>query len=139
MLGKLARYLRLLGFDTLYARNVTELEHLRAGHKDRLVITRARRTAGPGVIPVKSEITREQIRELKSLIKPEISHGNLMSRCIECNRELMPVDKEEIEFLVPEFVFHHYSNFRRCPSCGKVYWQGSHTEGIRDLLEDLFE
>jgi uncharacterized protein with PIN domain len=51
----------------------------------------------------------------------------------------MPVDKEEIEFLVPEFVFHNFSNFRRCPSCGKVYWQGSHTEGIRDLLQDLLE
>jgi uncharacterized protein with PIN domain len=62
-----------------------------------------------------------------------------MSRCIECNRELIPVNKEEIEFLVPEFVFHNYSNFRRCPSCGKVYWQGSHTEGIRDLLQDLLE
>jgi uncharacterized protein with PIN domain len=137
MLGKLARYLRLLGFDTLYARNATERERLRARHPDRLLITRARRTAGPGVIPVTSEITREQLRELKNLLQPEITRGMPMSRCIECNRELLQVDKQEIECLVPEFVFHHYADFSRCPACGKVYWQGSHTQGMKDLLQEL--
>lgn len=139
MLGKLARYLRLLGFDTVYARNAAELERLRAAHPDRLLMTRAKGTAGVRVVVIASEIPREQVRELKSLLQPAIDRASVMTRCIECNRELMPVDKHEIEFLVPEFVFHNYSTFKRCPSCGKVYWQGTHTKGMKDLLEDLLE
>ncbi len=139
MVGKLARYLRLLGFDTVYARNARELERLRDEDKDRLLITRRKAAGGTGVIVVQSEITREQLHELKALLKPEVRHGNLMSRCIECNRELMPVGKQEIEFLVPEFVFHHYSDFRQCPSCGKVYWQGSHTKGMENVLSDVLQ
>ncbi len=140
MLGKLAKYLRLLGFDTLYARNDADRDRLLREHEDRLFITRRKAAhRRRRVILVRSEVTREQLRELKALLKPDIERTKLMSRCIECNRELVPADKADVEFLVPEFVFHTYADFKICPSCGKVYWQGSHTKGIKNVLKDVFE
>jgi uncharacterized protein with PIN domain len=138
MLGKMAKHLRLLGFDTVYARNDAALEHYLSSDRDRVLLTRRRRTeTSSPVIQIKSEIAREQLTEIGGLIKSAIQRTAVLNRCIECNVTLTEVEKSEIEPLVPEFIYHNCARFKMCPSCRKVYWTGSHTKGMEELIKEI--
>ncbi len=138
MLGRLAKYLRVLGFDAEYARDDAVLERFKREEKDRIFLTRRKKTQNfPRVVLVKSDSAREQLREIKELIRSEVARELTLNRCIECNKELFEVDKTEIEILVPEFIYHQYDGFKHCSSCGRVYWEGSHTKGLDRLIEEV--
>ncbi len=138
MLGKLAKYLRLLGFDAAYARTEASLEQYLSRDQDRLLVTRRKAIVAPSrTIQIRSESAREQLYELRGLIKSAIGRATILTRCLECNVELTDADKTEIEPLVPEFVYHHYRRFKMCPSCKKVYWEGSHAKGMEDLIKEI--
>ena len=138
MLGKLAKYLRILGFDALYAATPAALDRCRLDEGDRVLLTRRK---GPSpfatTIRISSEIAVEQLREIKALIKPAMTRGAVFGRCIECNVRLMEADIADVEPRVPEFVYHHYTRFKICPSCKRVYWEGSHTSGMAALLKEM--
>ena len=138
MLGKLARYLRLFGLDTVYVRTEDALRDCLRREPDRVFLTRRRRmdVSSPR-IQIRSEIAREQLLELAGIIKASIRKEQLFTRCIECNVGLIEVDREEIEALVPEFVYHHYRRFMICPSCKRVFWEGSHTKGMEELTREI--
>jgi uncharacterized protein len=138
MLGKLAKYLRILGFDAAYLKSENLLD--RYTHEDPrpYFLTRRQKIFPyPRTIYVRSEHVREQIKELRELIKPCSDPKKFMKRCINCNVPLVEVEKEAIEHLVPEFVFHAYSLFMVCPQCSRVYWAGTHTQHMAELIEDL--
>ncbi len=138
MLGKLAKYLRLFGFDTIYARTEKSVEGYLDRDRDRILLTRRRSSpAAARTIQIKSEIVREQLRELAGVIRAGIRKEMILNRCLACNVELADVDRTEIEPLVPEFVYHNYRRFRICPSCKRVYWEGSHTLGMQQLIEEI--
>jgi uncharacterized protein with PIN domain len=138
MLGKLAKYLRILGFDAAYAPNQAALDRLRVEDPGRTLLTRRRRPSGFRMtVHIESEIAREQLREIKGLIKPQLSSDTVFTRCIECNAELIDVERTDVEPRVPEFVYHNYRRFKTCPSCGKIYWQGSHTMGMEALVKEM--
>ena len=138
MLGKLAKYLRIFGFDTVYAPNAAALERVRTNEPDRVLLTRRKGPTGfTTTVLIRSDSAREQLREIKALIEPAIERSAVFGRCIECNAELIEADKSDVEPDVPEFVYHRYAAFKRCPSCKKVYWEGSHTAGMAALLEEM--
>jgi hypothetical protein len=138
MLGKLAKYLRLLGFDTIYAASPSALEAYRALPDDRVFLTRRKGASGfPRTVLLASERTRVQLTELGPLIRAEKSRERALHRCIECNVELVEADRTEIESRVPEFVFHTYRAFKICPSCARVYWEGSHVKGMESLIKEI--
>lgn len=138
MLGRLAKYLRILGFDAEYVRNGADLEHYAAGAEDRIFLTRRSGPTGfARTLLLRSEVTREQLREMAGLIRSCIRPEQILGRCIRCNMELIVVDKKEVESLVPEFVYHQYVRFKRCPTCGRVYWEGSHRSGMDRLLKEI--
>lgn len=140
MLGRLARYLRILGFDTVYIRHPDALADFRKHDNDRLFLTRRRgKIDYPRTLRIKSEVPAEQLKEIKELIKPHIVQDAVLNRCIECNRQLVDVDKGDIEALVPEFVFHTYARFKICPSCKRVYWEGTHTVSISSMIREILE
>ena len=138
MLGKLAKYLRILGFDAVYAASPAALDRCRVHDGDRILLTRRK---GPSpfarTVRIESENAAEQLREMKALIKPAISRSAVFGRCIECNVALIEADKADVEPRVPEFVYHHYRLFKICPSCKRVYWEGSHTSGMAALLKEM--
>jgi len=138
MLGKLAKYLRLLGFDASYAPSVAALEGEMRRDPDRVVLTRRTKTdfSSP-TVRVRSEIVRAQLDEIKGLINAGIDRKAVLGRCIECNLALVDADKTDVESLVPEFVYHAYARFRSCPSCQRVYWEGSHAKGMEKLIEEI--
>lgn len=140
MLGKLAKYLRILGLDAEYANSPAVLDRYKGEVELPCFLTkRLKGITYPKVVFIRSDRPRDQLLEVKEIIRPFINREKIMNRCIECNVELADVDKSDIEQYVPEFVFHQYSLFRICPQCRKVYWEGSHAAHMGDLIREIME
>ncbi len=138
MLGKLARKLRILGFDTLYYPQISEEKVLELS-KGRILLTRDkelfRRASGMGrkVIFIESDDWKGQILQL-TLVLPIEEEMEPFSRCVECNTPLIQAKPEDVKDRVPEYVFKTVDEFKTCPRCGKVYWRGTHIDWMdRDL------
>ena len=127
MLGKMAKWLRVLGFDTRY-------EHLTL--RDQLatyreagfhVVTRNQKWCGhPGVFCINANDPMEQLQELIAQASVTESEIRLFERCILCNERLLQIPREQAFGLVPDYVFETQSAFFQCPSCQRIYWPGSH-------------
>lgn len=140
MLGKLAGYLRILGLDAEYTGTARLPEGSKGDPEPPCYLTR--RTKGvryERAVIIKSDKAPDQIKEIKDIIRPYIDPREIMNRCIECNVRLVDVTRIDIEQLVPEFIFHQYAVFKMCPRCRKIYWEGSHTEGMGELVHEIME
>jgi uncharacterized protein with PIN domain len=139
MLGRLARWLRLLGFDTSWRAHVPDAELVReALEEERTVLTRDRRlpeewTRVP-VVVLRSEDLRGQLAELREHFALA-ADARPFTRCNRCNEALEGVSLDEVGEQVPARVRARHREFRRCPRCGRVYWAGSHVARIRALIE----
>ena len=140
-LGRLARYLRLLGFDALYQNDFDDPTIIAISRAERrIILTRDRGILKNGSVThgywLRETEPREQLREvvrvldLKEDIRP-------FSRCLKCNGALLPVDKREILEQLPPKVREGYEEFVRCEGCGKVYWAGTHVERMKEILGEL--
>jgi uncharacterized protein len=141
MLGRLARWLRLMGYDTAYWRDGTDSALIRqAGVEDRLIVTSDRQLAGRRgirVVLIASESLDGQIAEVKAALRSVApDQPERFSRCPECNVKLEKLSGKAARDLVPPYVWHTQSEFRRCAGCGRVYWKGSHWPGMQARLED---
>ena len=140
-LGKLARLLRMLGFDAVYMNDYTDHEVAGlAGKESRIVLSRDRRLLRFKTIVhgywLRSDDPRIQIGEvlrrfgLYTLIKP-------FNRCLECNGVIVPVEKDKIlERIEPKTILY-FNDFFICSDCGKIYWKGSHYDHMNETLENL--
>lgn len=134
MIGRLARMLRLLGYDTLYQPELNPAELVEtAGREGRIILTRGethlRFPDVANVFSVRSENPPEQLREVVAEFSLDPISG-LWTRCTVCNGRISPVAKEEVRNQVKPEVYVLYPQFYRCSGCGHVYWHGSHVERI---------
>jgi uncharacterized protein len=141
MLGRPAKMLRLLGYDTLYSPDMTVARLLEAaGEAGRVVLTcgqsEKRFPAVRNVYSVCSEYPAEQLREVVQRFDLDTKSG-LWTRCTLCNGEIEPVEKTSVKSQVKPRVFDLYNEFFRCQDCGQIYWKGSHTERILKNLASL--
>src|SRR5262249_21242023 len=138
MLGRLARWLRAMGYDTLYPGQVEDRRLLKlARDEERILLTRDRvlaRLAEPHSCLIRGERVDDQVIEVVQRLALSPDHGDWLSRCLECNVPLEPGSRESVQELVPEHVFATHTDFTRCPSCGRVYWAGSHADHIVERL-----
>jgi len=136
MLGRLARWLRILGYDTVYDPQIHDNELVRRARAEgRWLLTRDHELAGrPGVqsLLVESEHLRTQIAQVRSRVGP--SKAGLFSRCPVCNASLVEASAQDVRGRVPPFVLQSHSRFRCCPSCDRIYWPGSHWRRMRERL-----
>ncbi|OGS17724.1 MAG: hypothetical protein A2219_02365 [Elusimicrobia bacterium RIFOXYA2_FULL_50_26] len=138
MLGRLARWLRILGYDAKY---VTEknrfnsiLESLR---ESRIILTRDHHlnVNGLEVIRIRNTHFGQQLLQLTRETGLVVSRKQLLSRCALCNTATKTItNKEEIRSLVPQYVYETKDEFSQCPCCRRIYWRGSH---LALLLSDL--
>ena len=138
MLGTLAKWLRFMGYDTSYPGPLDDTALIEAAKREgRVLITRDKELASrlPGTIRVRSDDLEEQIREVASALDLRVIDP--LSRCSLCNTILVPVGKEELAERVPEGVRERHDRFWRCPSCDRVYWQGSHWDKMIERLNRL--
>ncbi|HEY1343322.1 MAG TPA: Mut7-C RNAse domain-containing protein [Bryobacteraceae bacterium] len=129
-LGRLAAYLRLLGFDTLYENTFTDA-HVAAASagEGRIVLTRDRGLLKRNEVTygywVRQTEPRKQLVE--ALRRFDLApYVDLFTRCLVCNTELRRVDKQIIESRVTPRTVEHFQDFHLCPLCNRVYWKGSH-------------
>jgi len=139
MLGRLATWLRLLGYDTLYVPHADDPELARlARAQDRVLLTRdveLTRRRGIKHLLIESEKVEEQVAQVLRAFK--LSAREAFSRCAECNHRLESVSKESVRGMVPPYVFSTQERFRRCAHCGRVYWRGTHWARMVAQIEDL--
>jgi len=143
MLGSLARWLRLLGFDTIYSRTISDNELIRIARiEDRIVLTRdtgiPKRKGPQRTILIQSNDTFEQLKEVLKAGEWQRAKGE-RPRCTLCNGELAAAEKDAVAGRVPEYVFLNATSFFICMECGKVYWHGSHKKSIDSRLQKILE
>lgn len=140
MLGRLSRWLRVLGYDTVYDPALDDPTLVRrADVEDRVLLTRDRhllRELRPvRALEVTSDVPLEQLRGVVTaldLVPPR----ELFTRCLVCNAVLgAPLSPEDASTVVPPKARNLSGPVRRCPSCGRVYWPGSHVRRMRTALE----
>lgn len=142
MLGSLTKWLRILGFDTLYFRNVDDNEIVKiAKQEQRILLTRdtrlvKRRKIGNYIL-INSNGISEQLKEVLIWVKGQRSKVKGNPRCAECNGELSTADRESVADDVPEHVFLNFNSFLKCKNCGKVYWEGSHRKLIDEKIQNI--
>jgi uncharacterized protein with PIN domain len=143
MVGRLAKWIRFLGFDTLYYRDIKDSELLRiAREQDRYILTRDTRLIKikgiKNYLLIKANDPFNQLIEIINKLK--LNQFNTLSRCVSCNGVLTKViNKQSIKDLVPEFVFLNINIFLKCSECGKIYWEGSHPKQFREKLSEVIK
>ncbi len=144
-LGTLVGYLRMLGFDAVVRGRRGDEEIARLSRaEDRVVLTRdrgllKRRIVTRGML-VRSPSPRAQLAEVVArfdlagpVLRAAGGSAGLFGRCMSCNSVLSRVEKAEVVALLPPRVAEAYDEFSRCPGCGKVFWRGTHWDGLRTL------
>jgi hypothetical protein len=141
MLGSLAKWLRILGYDTGYDNTATDPELARRARAEgRVLLTRDRELAqrsGLRTLLIQSEALEAQLREVREALGPPPDPA--LTRCSVCNTVLEPLAREEAAKRVPPYVLRTHQAFRHCPTCDQVYWAGSHVRAMRCKIEDLAE
>ena len=142
MLGKLTRWLRMLGHDVNYFPSVDDNKLIgMAKQEKRILLTRDKeliqRATALGVESILVEATEEadKLAFLAERFGFKLEIDLRRSRCPKCNAELEAVTKKEVVEDIPEATSHHYNEFWKCLGCGKVYWQGAHWKNIEKTLE----
>ena len=143
--GKLARWLRMMGYDTLFFNDIEDGHLVDMAMKEgRVVVTRdtqiaKRRVAANGslrVILTRDDDPRHQLLQVMKELRLDCRQMQF-TRCLECNRRLVPRSKEEVKDLVPPYVFRTQTQYVQCPSCSRVFWQGTHWQRMKGALEEI--
>src|SRR5437867_5165949 len=141
MVGKLARWLRILGYDALYNNRFEDTEILRiARTEDRVILTRdveLHSRGGSRSLLVHDDDYESQVRQVISALG--LTDFTLFSRCAECNTPLIDTDREAVFLKVPPYVYLTQEHFSICPACDRVYWRGTHVEGIAAKMRKWVE
>jgi len=138
-LGKLTKYLRILGYDTLYFPHIEDSQIIDLSLKeDRIILTRDRELSQRK----KANAFYLEPTQIKAQLKILFEHFGLSksilrSRCTICNKPLQIVKKEDILSLLPEGVKKHFDDFEQCPGCRRIYWHGDHYRNMMRLIESI--
>ena len=141
-LGKLAKYLRIMGFDTLFFPHIDDDDLIIIANKEkRIILTRDRELSQRKNAPVlflEPTDTKEQLKMLIKYYKLK-EHPAPFSRCIVCNTPLQVIEKKNIIERLPEKVIKHFDYFEYCPACDRIYWQGDHYRHMMEFLEQVLK
>ena len=142
MLGKLARWLRMLGHNVTYYRNFDDATLLVLSKTEsRVLLTRDRElyqkalSDGLDAFLVDSKDQEKRLALLANHFGLKLEVDLSVSRCPKCNGCLVSISKDEVKEKVPEGTFKYYDEFWQCTSCGQVYWKGAHWTRIQGTLE----
>ncbi len=143
MLGKLARWLRLLGHDVTYSTKLNDFELINIAKKEkRVILTRDLRLYKNALsrdleaFYIEGRTKAEKLANLGNRFNISLDVNMENSRCPRCNAQIIMAPKEKIKDKVQKNTFSHYDEFWKCLYCGKVYWQGAHWKGILETLEE---
>lgn len=138
---RLGIYLRLMGFDVAKGKGLSDKEIADICHdeqraalsRDRALLRRSKVQWGR---LIREDLPEDQLVEVVDFFGLE-PQGKCFNRCVRCNLALVPVDKKEVEHLLLPKTKKYFQTFYRCPECGRIYWQGSHHDRMKEFLRSL--
>ncbi len=142
-LGKLATYLRMLGFDAIYQNDFQDEQLAQiASQENRILLTRDRRLLMRSVVNygywVRATVPRRQLYEILKRYNL-IANIRPFQRCLRCNGQLEPVNKSLVLERLQPLTKKYYDEFRICQSCGQIYWKGSHFQRMQKFIEQIIQ
>jgi uncharacterized protein with PIN domain len=142
MLGRLTRWLRILGCDVEYSDKLNDAALIAAAKRERRTLLtrdfelyRYATSREAEAFYVQASTGEGKLAEVAKRFNVELTVSMTMSRCPKCNSRVRPVSKGNVAGKVGESTFAHYEEFWKCRKCGQVYWQGAHWKGIMEKLE----
>ena len=137
MLGSLARWLRMMGYDTVYDKSKDDPEIAKlARSENRFILTRDKELSKePGALLLDNEDLDSQLKAVAA--RYGLKFNEDMIRCSTCNGELVDLPKDDAKGQVPDGAFQVNEKFWKCTKCQKIYWKGTHWEGITARLKKL--
>lgn len=141
MLGKLARWLRMIGYDVVYESSISDDDLIaRAIQEHRIILTMDRklteRESAKNSLLIRSPNYKEQLKQVITHYNIDYKSG-IFTRCLLCNRLLDSVEKEKIKDRVPPYVYSTQDEFDVCRQCGRVYWSGTHRVKMTEMLDKI--
>jgi uncharacterized protein len=140
MLGKLAKWLRIMGQDVSYGQHLSGHGLIHAARlENRLILTRdrkLRRLQPPDFLFIESDQYREQLRQVIRACRLD-PLDKAFTRCLECNIVLERRSKPSVEKIVPPYVLATQENFSSCPRCRRIYWPATHHQRMLEELQEL--
>jgi uncharacterized protein with PIN domain len=143
MLGKLTRWLRMLGCDVEYSQSLDDRQLIETAKAEgRVLLTRDQELYQQAVkhgieaFLVEGKIEAENLADLSKQFNLKLEIDVTVSRCPKCNTKIRPVSKEMVVGRVPKGTLARYEDFWECPNCGQIYWQGAHWKRISRTLKE---
>ena len=141
-LGTLAKWLRILGYDTIYEPEVSSREFCVGLQEHRILLTRSKKIqktwAFQHHVFITSNHLVEQLKQVVGQIGIDRNDVRLFSRCIYCNFPIDEIHKDEVYGLVPDYIWETQDAFHRCSQCKRIYWSGSHAERTLERVRQVF-
>lgn len=142
-LGKLAKWLRILGFDTNIEIGVPADRFYTHLEKDRIVLTRTwaikKQFRAHRLVFITSNYLDLQLRQVITEIGICPADTRPFSRCIHCNVPIVDAAPEDVCGLIPDYICETHNEFRKCLQCNRIFWPGSHTKRSLERIEHLFD
>ena len=164
MLGRLARWLRILGYDAIYSKKgIGQFEIKKALSEHRTILTRNSRllkkshslfassnyesqegdmnieTHSNRVLFISNDNWIQQVRQVIREFGLEFNKDIFLTRCGDCNNKLILLSKEKVKRKIPDYVFQTQCNFHGCSKCKRIYWQGTHYFQMEKLIESFWQ
>ena len=142
MLGKLAKWLRIMGCDVEYFSEIPDKELAkRACAEKRIILTRdtlliRRRKVRGNYFFVEGDSYKDQLRQVVQHFSIDPA-ARLLTRCLICNALLNDIDRTQVEYRVPQYVYETQAVFRVCPLCSRIYWHATHKDAMVRQLEAM--
>ena len=143
--GKLSKWLRMMGYDTLFFTDEDDWLMVRAAlAENRVILTRDTQVMSRGVVSrgrikailIQSEEPEEQIRQVAATLDLDYQ-SEPFTICLECNQPLEKKSRQQVEGRVPAYVFQTQEQYRECPACHRIYWRGTHWLVMTERLKQI--
>ena len=143
MLGRLARWLRILGYDVSYESSISDDDLIAGALKEhRIILTMDRklteRESAKNSLLIKSPFYKEQLKQVITYYNIDYKSG-IFTRCLVCNSLLVSIEKEKIKDRIPPYVYSTQDKFYICHQCKRVYWSGTHRIKILEMLDAILK
>jgi uncharacterized protein len=133
-LGRLAKWLRILGFDTEFMPRRDEDVMKQAIQNGRIVLTRKGTfSQKKGMVFISHDHVQDQLQELTAVLDLKVIHKPFI-RCSSCNTLLIDIPRDEVKGHVPDYVYSTHDIFAGCPLCARIYWKGTHISRMCDMI-----
>jgi len=141
-LGRLARWLRTLGFDTAFDSAITDQEVLGLSlSEERVILTRdhalAEQALARQCLLIDSDQPLQQLKEVIDAFSLKIDPNALLTRCPDCNQPVTEIRKEDYADEIPPYVLRTQDQFSRCASCKRIFWEGTHVQHMKKQLAEI--